>query len=214
MNLRQPHTQRGIAGILLVIVLIWLIFFTSYLPFSPKRTSDQLARFKDELQLTAGELQRAKSVAESIPRLQMELSQMQSKWESLKSLLPKATDMSKLLTEVTTSGLRAGVQFTLFEPQPPEPAELYTRYPIKVTVNGGYHQVGGFFDNICNMERLVGISDVKLAQFEKGQTTSTVEATVTISAYTYNEEPRKIEQPQASPNQKAAAKQPTKKPKE
>jgi type IV pilus assembly protein PilO len=215
MNLRQSHTQKGIAGIVLVIVLIWLIFFTPYLPFSPKRTSGELSMLREELQAVAGELQRAKQIAESIPRLQIELAQLQAKWEALRSLLPKATEMSNLLTEVTTSGLRAGVQFALFEPQGPEPAELYTRYPIKVTVTGSYHQVGNFLDNLCNMERLVGISDVRLKQFEKGLTATTVEATTIVSAYTYNEEPRKIEQAQQTtkqqPTRQRAARQPAKK---
>lgn len=193
MNLRQPHTQKGLAAIALAIVLVWLVFFTPYLPFSPQRTRAELASLKDELQAVAGELQRAKAIAESIPRLELELAQMQAKWEALKSLLPKATEMSNLLAEVTTSGMRAGVQFTLFEPQSPELAELYTRYPIKVGVTGGYHQVGSFFDNICNMQRLVGISDVKLSQFEEGLTGTTVEASAVLSAYTYLEEPRKIE---------------------
>jgi len=206
MNLRLPHTQKGIAAIALAIALVWLVFFTPYLPFSPKRTSGELGKLRDELQVVAGELQRAKQIAESIPRLQMELSQLQSKWEALKSLLPKATEMSNLLTNVTTSGIQAGVQFTLFEPQAPELAELYTRYPIKVRVTGGYHQVGNFFDNLCNMDRLVGIADVKLDQFEKGLTLNTVEATAVISAYTYNEEPRVIPQPQQT--SKKAAKQP------
>jgi len=210
MNLRQPHTQKGIAGIALAIALLWLVFFTSYLPFSPPRTRAELADLRDELQAVAGELQRAKTIAESIPRLQLELSQMQARWEALKNLLPKATEMSNLLAQVTTSGMRAGVQFTLFEPQPPELAELYTRYPIRVSVTGGYHQVGNFFDNLGNLERLVGISDLKLAQFEEGITGTTVEATAVVSAYTYLEVPRQIEQPSQTTKQKTG-KQPAQK---
>jgi len=215
MNLRQAYTQRGIAGIALAAVLAWLIFFTSYVPgLSPKRTSAELTRLKDELQAVAGEVQRAKAIAESIPRLQAELAQMITRWEALKSLLPKASEMSDLLAKVTTAGMSAGVQFTLFEPQAPEPADLYTRYPIKVTVTGGYHQVGNFFDNLCNMDRLVGISDVKLSQFEKGMTGTTVEATAMISAYTYNEEPPAAQQAKQTTEKKTTkttGKQPTQK---
>lgn len=216
MNLRKAYTQRGIAGIALAAVLAWLIFFTSYVPgLSPKRTSAELTRLRDELQAVAGEVQRAKAIAESIPRLQEELNQMVARWEALKSLLPKASEMSGLLAKVTTAGMSAGVQFTLFEPQPPEPADLYTRYPIKVTVTGGYHQVGNFFDNLCNMDRLVGISDVKLTQFEKGMTGTTVEATATISAYTYNEASGQAAQQAAQTTEKKTTKtkgnQPTQK---
>jgi type IV pilus assembly protein PilO len=214
MNLREPHILKGVAGIVLLAVLVWLIFFTDYLPFSPKRTSVVLAKLREELDLAGGELQRARAVAESIPKLEAELNQMQAKWESLKDLLPKATEMSNLLAEITTSGIKAGVQFTLFEPQPAEPADIYTRYPILVTVTGGYHQVGEFFDNLCNMDRLVGVSNVKLVQNEKGLTASTVEATATVSAYTYNEGAQRSKpeqsdkQTQKQTPQPKAAKQP------
>jgi type IV pilus assembly protein PilO len=207
MNLRQSHTQRGIGGIVLVGVLVWLVFFTPYLPFSLKRTSAELALLRSELQAVGGELQRAKQVSEDIPRLEAELVQLQDKWDVLRSLLPKATEMSNLLTEITSSGLMAGVEFTLFQPETPEPAEMYTRYPILVTVTGGYHQVGHFFDNMCNMTRLVGISDVSLKQMGQGLTASTVEATATISAYAYNEESRKTETSQktSKPNSQTKA---------
>ena len=95
--------------------------------------------------------------------------------------------MSSLLTNVTTAGMRAGVQFTLFEPGQPESFELYTRYPIRIGVTGGYHQVGRFFDNLCNLGRLVGISDVTLTQFDEGKELTTVEASATISAYAYKD---------------------------
>jgi type IV pilus assembly protein PilO len=215
MNLREPHILKGVAGIVVLIVLVWLVFFTDYLPFSPKRTSVVLSKLREELDISGGELQRARTIAESIPKLEVELNQMQAKWEALKNLLPKATEMSNLLAEITTSGIRAGVQFTLFEPQAPVPADIYTRYPIKVTVTGGYHQVGDFFDNLCNMDRLVGVSDVKLTQNEKGLTVSTVEATAIVSAYTYNEGAQKTGKSEQTSKQTAkqtpppkAAKQP------
>ena len=74
MNLRQPHTQRGIGGIVLVGVLVWLVFFTPYLPFSPKRTSGELTKLRDELQAVAGELQDAKSLAALLLYLRLQES--------------------------------------------------------------------------------------------------------------------------------------------
>lgn len=187
MNLREPYVQKGIIGIILVGVLVWLIFFSGYLPFSIKRTSGEVQLLRDELQLVAGELQRLEAAAKSLPRIKRELITLQERWEILRSLLPRASEMSVLLSSVTTAGMRAGVQFTLFEPGVPEPYDLYTRYPIRVSVTGGYHQVGRFFDNLCNLNRLVGLSQVHITQIEEGAETVTVEASATVSAYTYSE---------------------------
>jgi type IV pilus assembly protein PilO len=191
MNLREPYVQKGIFGIILVGVLIWLVFFSNYLPFSLRRTSARVQVLRDELQLVAGELQRLESAAKRLPAIRRELEDLEYKWEVLRGLLPKATEMSQLLSDVTTAGMRAGVQFTLFEPAAPEPFDLYTRYPIRVSVMGSYHQVGRFFDNMCNMSRLVGLSDVNINQIEDGTQVTTVEAYVTVSAYTYNEDQTK-----------------------
>jgi type IV pilus assembly protein PilO len=189
MNVREPNVQKGIMGIILVIALVWLIFFTSYLPFSHQRTASRLQELRAELQQVAGELQRLESAAKRLPRIKMELAALQRKWEVLRGLLPRASEMSALLSGITTAGMTAGVQFSLFEPGEPEPFELYTKYPIRVSVMGGYHQVGRFFDNICNMQRLVGISQLGVAQLSKGEEVKTVEASATLAAYTYNEEP-------------------------
>jgi type IV pilus assembly protein PilO len=161
MNIRDTQVQKGILGIVLVIALAWLIFFTAYLPFSTRRTSVKVDELRTELQTVAGELQRLKSAVNS--------------------------EISSLLTNVTTAGMKAGVQFTLFEPGQAESYELYTRYPVRITVTGGYHQVGRFFDNLCNMGRLVGISNVGLTQLGDGEEMPTVEASATISAYAYKD---------------------------
>ena len=34
MNVKDTKVQKGIVGIIVVIALVWLIFFTNYLPFS------------------------------------------------------------------------------------------------------------------------------------------------------------------------------------
>jgi type IV pilus assembly protein PilO len=202
MNVRDPQVQKGILGIILVIALVWLIFFTGYLPFSTKRTSGEIEELRAELQRVAGELQRLKSAVNSLPRIEKELEVLEAKWLALRSLLPRESEMSSLLTNVTTAGMKAGVQFTLFEPGQAEPYELYTRYPIRIGVIGGYHQVGRFFDNLCNMGRLVGISDMTLTQFEEGKKLPTVEASATISAYAYKDAPGTPgAQPQGRENQ-------------
>jgi type IV pilus assembly protein PilO len=187
MNAKDPQVQKGIVGMILIVALVWLIFFTDYLPFSQERTSRELEELKSELQIVAGDLQRLKAAVNSLPRIERELEMLETKWHTLRGLLPRESEMSALLTDVTTAGMKSGIQFTFFEPGQPEPYDLYTRYPIRIAVTGGYHQVGRFFDNMCNLGRLVGISDVGLKQLDEGKEAVTVEATATISAYAYKD---------------------------
>lgn len=189
MNLRDPYVQKGLAGIALVIVLVWLVFLSEYLPICYKVDARRLGEVQTELQQVAAELQRLRAAAANLPRLERELADMQQRWDALSGLLPLESEMAALLSEVTTAGMRAGVQFSLFEPQPPEQRDLFREHPVRLAVTGGYHQVGVFFDNLCNLSRIVDISDMtllELAETEDG----TVEARATVSAYTFSKKPQ------------------------
>jgi type IV pilus assembly protein PilO len=200
MNLRDSHVQKGLAGIVLVIALVWLIFMSEYLPFCYKVSDKKIDVVQVELQQVAGELQRLRAAAANLPRLEQELSVMQQKWEALSGLLPEESEMAALLGEVTTAGMRAGIQFIHFEPQPPQQFNLFLQHPVRIAVTGGYHQVGVFFDNLCNLSRLVDISDIaflELSESEEG----TVEARATISAYTFSKQPLMPDAGQQAANQ-------------
>jgi type IV pilus assembly protein PilO len=186
MNLREPYIFKGLFGFIVGIALVWLIFFTNYLPFSNKRSAAEVHELKQELQVVTGELRVLESAVRTLPKIKEELKMLEQKWEVLRGLLPLASEMSMLLSDVTTAGMKAGVEFVLFEPQAPELYDLYTRYPINVGVAGGYHEVGRFFDNMCNMDRLVGLSNIHIMQILAGEEPETVEASATVSAYTYN----------------------------
>ena len=164
MNIKDSKVQKGIVGIIVVIALVYLIFFTNYLPFSRQRTSLQVTERREELQVVAGELQRLEAAVKSLAQIEQELSMLVKKWDALRGLLPRESEISGLLTNVTTAGMKSGIQFTLFEPGLPEPYDLYTKYPVRISVTGGYHQVGRFFDHMCNMEQPVEFNR-KLAAF-------------------------------------------------
>jgi type IV pilus assembly protein PilO len=205
MNLRDSHVQKGLAGIVLVIVLVWLIFLSEYLPICYKVDAKNLEEVQGELQQVAGELQRLRAAASNLPRLRRELAAMEARWEALSSLLPEESEMAALLGEVTTAGVRAGVQFSHFEPQPPQQYELFVQHPVRVAVTGGYHQVGGFFDNLCNLSRLVDISDITFLQLTEAEE-GTVEARATISAYTFSKQAPGANQNKQGANKKQQSK--------
>jgi type IV pilus assembly protein PilO len=205
MNLRDSHVQKGLAGVVLVIALVWLIFLSEYLPICYKVDSQKLGEVQTELQQVAAELQRLRAAVANLPRLERELSEMHQRWEALSGLLPEESEMAALLGEVTGAGMRAGVQFTHFEPQPPQQFDLFIQHPVRLAVRGGYHQVGAFFDNLCNLSRLVDVSDItflELTEAEEG----TVEARATISAYTFSRKPLTPEGGAQAANQKQQGK--------
>lgn len=195
MNLKDPKVQKIMLGVMSMVILSYIYFGTSFLPFNyPVRKAKIEALSKEYAKLEA-ELEKARKMVGNLARLEAEYERLHDKWLSAQELLPEEKEMPDLLRRVTTAGNKAGVQFALFEPMGPMPREFYTEHPIKVVVRGGYHQVGIFFSQLANMPRIVNISELVLTEYldkkakkseKKGSAKKfhTVEAEFTLSAYT------------------------------
>jgi type IV pilus assembly protein PilO len=196
MNLKDPKVQRIMLGVMSVIILSYVYFGTNFLPFNyPVRKTKIEALEKEHAKLSA-ELEKARKMVGNLARLEAEYERLHDQWLSAQELLPEAKEMPDLLRQVTTAGNKAGVQFALFEPQPPMPMEFYSEHPVKVKVRGNYHQVGIFLSRLANMQRIVNVSKLELMTYEGNKTKgkggdsravrnmNTVEAEFTLSAYT------------------------------
>jgi type IV pilus assembly protein PilO len=191
MNLKDPKIQKIMLGVMTVVILSYLYFGTNFLPFNyPVRKAKIEALEKEYAKLNT-ELEKARKMVGNLARLEAEYERLHDQWLSAQELLPEEKEMPELLRQVTTAGNKAGVQFALFEPQPPAPKEFFAEHPVKVRVRGNYHQIGIFLSRLANMQRIVNVSrlemvspDVAKGKRSGGARSATVEAEFTLSAYT------------------------------
>lgn len=197
MNLKDPIVQKTMMGIMAVVILSYVYFGTTLLPINyPVRKTKIIALEKEHAKLSA-ELEKARKMVGNLARLEAEYDRLHDQWLSAQELLPEESEMPDLLRQVTTAGNKAGVEFGLFEPQPPAPHEFYSEHPVKVMVRGNFHQVGIFLSRLANMPRIVNVSKLEIDTYDaprkkakgqkgesRGQRMSTVEAEFTMSAYT------------------------------
>ena len=195
MDLKDPKIQKIMVGIMSVVILSYVYFGTSIFSFNyPVRRAQVKALEKEHAKLSA-ELEKARKMVGNLARLEAEYERLHEQWIAAQELLPEEKEMSDLLRKVTTAGNKAGIEFSLFEPQPPMPREFFAEHPVKVKVRGGYHQIGIFLSRLANMPRIVNVSKLDLNTFDtkkkkgrsgqsRGMDISTVEAEFTLSAYT------------------------------
>lgn len=191
MNLKDPIVQKTMIGVMAVVILSYIYFGTTFLPFNYPVRKTKIAALEKEYAKLSTELEKARQMVGNLARLEAEYERLHDQWLSAQELLPEASEMPDLLRQVTTAGNKAGIQFSLFEPQPPAPREFYSEHPVKVKVRGNYHQVGIFLSRLANMPRIVNVSKLELGNFEapkknpkQSKSMMTVEAEFTLSAYT------------------------------
>jgi len=197
MNLKDPRVQKIMLGVMTLLIVSYVYFGTNFLPFSyPVRSAKISALEKEDAKISA-ELEKARKMVGNLARLEAEYQRLHEQWILAQELLPEQKEMPDLLRKVTSAGMKAGVEFALFEPAPVVPHDFYADHPVKVKVRGGYHQVGIFLSRLANLPRIVNVNKLELTQptgksgggknarsAGSANRLGTVEAEFTLSAYT------------------------------
>ncbi len=128
-------------------------------------TEDQLLSLekveKKELVLRK-EFERKQAKAVNLERYKKQLEEMHESFGAMLRQLPNKTEIADLLVDVSQTGLAAGLEFELFDPQAEIQKEFYAEFPIKMRVVGNYHEFGEFVSGIAALPRIVTIHDVKI----------------------------------------------------
>jgi len=154
-------------------------------------TQDQIASLKKvekkEQQLkTTYEKKQAK--AANLEKYKKQLEEMKQSFGAMLRQLPDRTEVAELLVDVSQTGLAAGLEFQLFDPQGENRKEFYAELPIKITVKGDYHQFGTFISGLAMLPRIVTIHDINIASKGSGDATGGLAMDAVVKTYRYLDE--------------------------
>ena len=65
--------------------------------------------------------------------------------------------------------------------------ELHAAWPIRLELNGTYHNLGGFFDRVSKFSQVIAISDVVIRAIDPPQLNGTISAECTATTFVLNE---------------------------
>jgi type IV pilus assembly protein PilO len=191
MDFKDPQIQKTIIVVILLALVGYVYFFSAFLPFFFNPMKSKIETLTTEYEKMSAELEKARKTVGKLAQLEQEYKRLHEKWVAAQSLLPQEKEVAKLLRKVTRAGNQSGIDFLLFEPQTPVPKEFITENPVKVRVQGEYHQVGVFLSKVANLDRIINVSGLHIKpvterEKRKGKVgrSYTVEAEMTMTAYT------------------------------
>ena len=157
-------------------------------------TQDQLARLERE-QAKELELRQSFEIkqrkAANVEAYRQQLEEMRESFGAMLRQLPDKTEVAALLVDVSQTGLAAGLEFELFQPQGEQSKDFYAELPINIRVTGRYHDFGSFISGLAALPRIVTIHDVKIANAagaETGAEGSKLSLQATVKTYRYLDE--------------------------
>ena len=117
----------------------------------------------------------------------VQLAQIEQSFGTMLRQLPGETEIPSLIVDISQTGLAAGLQEKLFQPQAEIPKDFYAEKPIKIHLNGGYHEIANFVSGIAALPRIVTLHDITITPEQKDSFDS-LNLEVTAKTYRYIEE--------------------------
>ena len=116
-----------------------------------------------------------------------QLAQIEQSFGTMLRQLPGETEIPSLIVDVSQTGLAAGLQEKLFQPQPEIPKDFYAEKPIKIRLSGGYHEIANFVSGVAALPRIVTLHDINITP-ENQDAFDQLSIEVTAQTYRYIDE--------------------------
>jgi type IV pilus assembly protein PilO len=116
-----------------------------------------------------------------------QLSQIEQSFGTMLRQLPGETEIPSLIVDISQTGLAAGLQEKLFQPQGEIPKDFYAEKPIKIRLSGGYHEIANFVSGIAALPRIVTLHDINITP-EAQEEFDRLSIEVTAKTYRYLDE--------------------------
>lgn len=188
MNLQDINWDFNEAGNwpplikLLAIILASLLLMGAWFYYDTLDQLDALGKVEKKELVLKKTYEGKQEKAVNLVAYKQQLSDMQKQFGAMLQQLPNKTQIADLLVDVSQAGLASGLEFSLFQPLGESRKDFYAEKPIRLTVQGSYHEVGEFVSNLAALPRIVTLHNVSLTP-SKGRGSLTMNATAKTYRY-------------------------------
>ena len=180
---RWPFVFRAaVIAIVFVAVTFAGIWFTIVEDKRP-----QLQAAEQEEQTLRVTFENKQKKAANYDAYKAQLAQIEQSFGTMLRQLPGETEIPSLIVDISQTGLAAGLQEKLFQPQSEIPKDFYAEKPIKIQLSGGYHEMANFVSGVAALPRIVTLHNINITPEEKG-VYDNLSLEVTAQTYRYIDE--------------------------
>jgi type IV pilus assembly protein PilO len=155
---KLPRSQRGLVSLLSYLFVAVGFYFSLVSP--TMAAIDTAEAVRRELTVKRDQV---KARAENRAAFEAELETLAAQLKEALKELPNDREIPSLLSEIDGLARKSGLDVRKFQPLPEVMHEYYADVPVQITMDGGYHEVGIFFDRVSKMDRIVSVRDIEMA---------------------------------------------------
>ena len=118
-----------------------------------------------------------------LARFRSLVAEVEQRLAALREKLPTEKETPPLYRSLSDAAFNSGLGVSLFQPRDPKLRDYYSEIPISLKAEGGYHQLGNFFERLAGLPRVVNVTEWKLGNSK--DTKNPVSADLTLATYMY-----------------------------
>ncbi len=130
------------------------------------------------------EINEGRAAMKSLPQFREEVARLQLELDKLLRILPSRRNTEDLLRRIRRLTEQGDFDLLRFTPRGLSKRDFYSEWPIRISLNGKYHNLALFFDRIRRFSRIINVENLRIAAKSRGR--HSVAADFTIKTFIYN----------------------------
>lgn len=175
---KLTRTQKILVQILILSAICggaWFLYLSPAL--------EKINKLSSEVESLEEDITKFSLLAARLPALEEEFEDRKRELISARTLLPEdASALERLLASFERLGNEKGVFFLLFQPGSEELNQYYASRQVQLRLQGRFHDLMSYFDELSRLDRLVSISSLRLTPQQHEQPGNLTAETV-LSVY-------------------------------
>jgi type IV pilus assembly protein PilO len=140
----------------------------------------------ENLQSVEAKLADTKRKAMELPKLQLNMKNLENEVADLEQLLPREKEVPGLLRIVTKTAQKYQLKISNITPGAVSSQPNYNEIPFQMTIQGTYHALGYFLNEIGQEARILSVKNINYTGTPPSKENSnTISVNCTLIAYTF-----------------------------
>ena len=183
MEIQNLPWYGQFAVFLLVGAVLFGIFY--FIVYSP--TQDEIQSIITQSDQLQEEIRKAEKNESKLEKLKEEKAANEKILEELKGILPEKKEFAQHLRKIQAIASNARLRTSTFNFGQEIPRDYYFEWPITISLEGNYHNLGIFFDQVSRMKKIFTINGLQISPLNTLSYDYTIQASFTATTYIYRE---------------------------
>lgn len=179
----KPWYVAAIIGVLLGAALFAVMHMYVF-----KEIGSQIERLESSIDDLEREIEKGRAAKADLPRLEEDIRNYEVELERLRRILPTRRETDNLIKRLKQLTERGRFNLTQFTPGELEDRGFYYEWPMRVGLDGTYHELGLFFDRLSRFSRIINVNDLTIRPMKQSGESFTVHADFVQRTFIYKEE--------------------------